>query len=148
MNYTNKCVPELIPSDLRWYERDGIMTWYDQVKSEQFLEDVNKHFSETKIVNFDMINKSIKGEEISEGLLRDYQTVHKKQVFNHPIHQREKTMYAVLRSSIQRNDVYISKELVDGHLKSPLNDKTIYLLSMKKMFHKKKARLLLQHISF
>ena len=78
MNCTNKYVPEFVPSDLKWYERDGLMTWYDQVKCEQFLEDVNKHFSKTKIVNFDIINKSIKGEEISEGILRDYQIVHKK----------------------------------------------------------------------
>ena len=120
---------------------------YEQVKCEQFLEDVNKHFIETKIVNFDMINKSIKGEEILEGVLKDYQTVHTK-VFNNPIHQREKMMSAALRSSIQRNDVFISKELVDDHLNSPLNDNTIYLSSMKKRFNKKKTRLLLQHNSF
>ena len=52
-------------------------------------------------------------------------------------------MSAVLRSSIQRNDVFISKELVDDHLKSPLNDNTIYMSSMKKRFNKKKTRLLL-----
>ena len=120
---------------------------YEQVKCEQFLEDVNKHFIETKIVNFDMINKSIKGEEILEGVLKDYQTVHTK-AFNNPIHQREKMMSAALRSSIQRNDVFISKELVDDHLNSPLNDNTIYLSSMKKRFNKKKTRLLLQHNSF
>ena len=148
MNCTNKYVPEFVPSDLKWYERDGLMTWYDQVKCEQFLEDVNKHFSETKIVNFDIINKSIKGEEISEGVLGDYETVHKKEVFNYPIHQREKIMSAALRSSIQRNDVFISKELVDDHLKSPLNYNTIYLSSMKKRFNKKKRRLLLEHNSF
>ena len=146
MNCTNKYVPEFVPSDLKWYERDGLMTWYYQVKCEQFLKDVNKHFSETKIVNFDVFNKSIKGEEISEGVLRDYETVHKKVVFNYSIHQREKIMSAALRSSIQRNDVFISKELVDDHLKSPLN--TIYLSSMKKRFHNKKARLFLEHNSF
>ena len=53
------------------------MTWYDQVKCEQFLEDVNKHFSKTKNVNFDIINKSIKGEEMSESVLKNYQTVQK-----------------------------------------------------------------------
>ena len=148
MNCTNTYVPEFVPSDLKWYKRDGLMTWYDQVKCEQFLEDVNKHFRETKIVNFDMINKLIKGEEISEGVLRDYQAVYKKKVFNYPIHQREKTMSAALRSSIQRDDVFISKELVDDHLKSPLNDNTSYLSSMKKRFNKKKARLLLLRNSF
>ena len=73
---------------------------YDQVKCEQFLEDVNKHFSKTKMVNFDKINKSIKGEEISESVLKDYQTVRKDEVFNYPIQQREKIMSAALKSSI------------------------------------------------
>ena len=66
MNCTNKYVPEFVPSDLKWYERGGLMTWYDQVMCEQFLEDVNKYFSETKIVNFDMINKSIKEKEFQK----------------------------------------------------------------------------------
>ena len=83
-----------------------------------------------------------------QGVLRDYQTVHKIEAFNDPIHQTEKIMSAALGSSIQRNDVFISKELVDDHLKSPLNESTIYLLFMKKRFNKKKARLLLQHNSF
>lgn len=72
---------------------------YDQVKCEQFLQDVNKHFSKTKMVNFDIINKSIKGEEISERVLKDYQTVRKEEVFNYSIQQRVK-MSAALKSSI------------------------------------------------
>ena len=72
---------------------------YDQVKYEQFLQDVNKHLSKTKMVNFDIINKSIKGEEISERVLKDYQTVRKEEVFNYSIQQREK-MSAALKSSI------------------------------------------------
>ena len=87
-NYTNNYVPEIVPSDLKWNERDGLMTWYDQVKCEQFLKDVNNHFSNTKIVNFDIIDKSIKGEEISESVLKNYQTVHKEEVFDYPIQQR------------------------------------------------------------
>ena len=57
-------------------------------------------------------------------------------------------MSAALKSSIEQNDVFISKKLADDHLKSPLNDNTIYLSSMKKRFNKKKAKLLLQHNSF
>ena len=57
-------------------------------------------------------------------------------------------MSAALKSSIEQNDVFISKKLADDHLKSPLNDNTIYLSSMKKRFNKKKAKLFLQHNSF
>ena len=33
----NSYVPKFIPKDLPWYERDGLMTWYDQMKCEDFL---------------------------------------------------------------------------------------------------------------
>ena len=52
----NHFVPKYIPNDLPWYERDGLMTWYDQVQCQQFLEDTDKHFQNLKIINFDMIH--------------------------------------------------------------------------------------------
>ena len=44
----NSYIPEYVPSDLPWYERDGLMTWYDQRKCEQFLKDPKGHFKNTK----------------------------------------------------------------------------------------------------
>ena len=128
MNCTNKYVPDFVPSNLQWYKRDGFMTWYDQVKCETFLEDVNKHFTDAKIVNFEIINKWVKGEEISKGTFRNYHTIQKKVVFDYPIHEREKIMSAALKSSVKRNDVFVSKELVNDHLTSPLNDKSIFFV--------------------
>lgn len=59
-------------------------------------------------------------------------------------------MSAALNSSVKRNDVFVSKDLVKEHLTSPLNDNSIFFLSsMKKMrFNKKKAKILFQHKSF
>ena len=48
---SNYYVPEYGLSDLRWYERDGLMTWYNQRKREEFLRDSKIHFKNTKIVN-------------------------------------------------------------------------------------------------
>ena len=128
-----KYVPDFVPNDLKQYERDGLLTSYDQMKCERFLEDVNNHFANTKIVNFELINKWLKGEEVSEGTLRNYQAVQK----------------AALNSSVKRNDVFVSKELVKEHLTSPLNDNSIFLSSMKKRrFNTKKAKTLFQHKSF
>ena len=52
-----KYVPDFVPNDLKWYERVELLTWYDQMKYERFLEDVNNHFANTKIVNFELANK-------------------------------------------------------------------------------------------
>ena len=148
MNCTNKYVPDFVPSDLKWYQRDGFMTWYDQVKCETFLEDVNKQFTHTKIVNFEIINKWVKGEEISEGTFRNYHTVQKRVVFDYPIHEREKIMSATLKSPVKRNDVFVSKELVNDRLTSPLNDNNMFFSSMKKRFNKKKAKIFFSKIVF
>ena len=78
MNTANKYVPDFVPNDLKWYERDGLLTWYDQIKCERFLEDPDRNFNNTKIVNFDIINKCVRREEVSEQTLRNYQTVQKK----------------------------------------------------------------------
>ena len=143
MNTANKYVPDFVPNDLKWYERDGLLTWYDQIKCERFLEDPDRHFNNTKIVNFDIINKCVRREEVSEQTLRNYQTVQKKEVFEYAIKDREKIMSAALSSCVKRNDVFVSKELVNEHLTSTLNDNTIFLSSMKKrMFNKKKGKLL------
>ena len=40
----NSYVPKFVPKDLPLYERDGLMTWYNQRKCEDFLRDTNKHF--------------------------------------------------------------------------------------------------------
>ena len=48
MNSMNSYVPKSVPKDLSWDERDGLMTWYNQTKCEDFLRDTNKHFQEAK----------------------------------------------------------------------------------------------------
>ena len=42
----NNYIPEYIPDDLPWYERDGLMTQLDKIKSDEFLEDPEKNFRE------------------------------------------------------------------------------------------------------
>ena len=89
MNVAMKYVPGFVSNDVKWYERDGLLTWYDQMKYERFLQDVNNHFANIKIFNFEIINKWIKGEEVSEWTLRNYQTVQKAEVFGYPIAEGE-----------------------------------------------------------
>ena len=80
MNLMNSYVPKFVPKDFPWYERDGLMTWYDQMKYQDFLRDTNKYFQEVKIVNFDIIHRQCRGEEVPKHLLKQYQTVDDKSV--------------------------------------------------------------------
>ena len=51
------------------------MTWYDQRKCKDFLQDLDSHFENSNIVNFNIINKQDSGEEICQTTLKNYQTI-------------------------------------------------------------------------
>ena len=79
-NCVNNYVLEYFPKDLLLYESDGLMTWYDQVKCENFLRDTDKHFKEAKVINFDIIHQEARGEKVPEEVLKHYQTLHDHRV--------------------------------------------------------------------
>ena len=72
----NTYIPKFVPNNLPWYERDGLNTWYEQNKFNDFLKDPDKHFENLQINNFDLIfNK----EKLSSQKVKQYQTIdHKK----------------------------------------------------------------------
>ena len=87
---TNNYIPEYVPSDLKWYERDCLMTYIDQVKCEEFLSDPDKHFREKKIVNFDITYKSIRGKKVPEGDRKKYRAVQDNRVKQYFQQHRDK----------------------------------------------------------
>ena len=44
-NCSNNYVAQYVPLDLPWYEKDGLMTWYNQVKCEDFEKKFKGIFS-------------------------------------------------------------------------------------------------------
>ena len=54
--------------NLKWYERDGLDTWYEKNKCDEFLEDTDQYFHTTQIVNFDIIRnpKTIDKKNLSD----------------------------------------------------------------------------------
>ena len=47
--YTNTYIPEYVPDNLKWYERDGLDTWYQKNKCDEFLEDTDRYFHTVQI---------------------------------------------------------------------------------------------------
>lgn len=46
------------------------------------FEKFQEHFEKTKIVNFDIINRQVRGEKAPNKLLKKYQTVQEKKLVN------------------------------------------------------------------
>ena len=47
----NSYVPKYVPENLPWFERDGLMTWYNQGKCSDFLRDANQQAVGQNLLN-------------------------------------------------------------------------------------------------
>lgn len=83
-NCPNKYVPEYVPQDLRRYERDGGMTWYDQIKCQEFLRnsDSDKHLKTAKNINFDIIRREAADQKVLDEVLQNTRPFKMKEPLN------------------------------------------------------------------
>lgn len=111
----NNCIPEYVPPILPWYERDGLMTWYDQWKCEEFLKNTEGNFQATKIINFDIIRRGARSEKGPEYLLKKYQTVAETRTKQY----RKKDQENFLSHSFKtkKPDIYFEKNVIIEHFK-------------------------------
>ena len=100
----NTFILQYVPNDLKWFERDGLETWYRKNKCDKFLNNTVTYFQKLKTVNFDMIN-----HDLSKNKIQQYQTIDHDVLKQYlPNHQE------TIRSSIFRNakheDMSMSKK--------------------------------------
>ena len=74
-NFGNSYIPKYVPQNLLWYERDGLMTWLDQVKCEEMLANTDRYFNNTYVIKFDIIHRWARGEEVPDEVFRNNQTI-------------------------------------------------------------------------
>ena len=117
-NCVNNYVLEYFPKDLLWYERDGLMTWYDQVKCENFLRDTGKHFKEAKIINFNIIHQEARGEKVPEEVLKHYQTLQDHRVRQYSEPDQRKILSSAFRTDTK--DLFFKRKTVLNHFKKEI----------------------------
>ena len=71
MNFTNNYIPEYVPENLKWHELDGLMTYIDKLKYDNFIKDSDDHFERTHVNNFEIIHKQSREEKIDADLLKN-----------------------------------------------------------------------------
>ena len=89
------------------------MTWYNQGKCQHVLRDTDRHFNETKIVNFDIIHKQCRGELVPFELLKYYQTVNQIRVSEYLSDDQEKILSSTFCTNSK--DIYFKKETTAKH---------------------------------
>ena len=103
----NDFIPKYIPDNLKWYEKDGLETWYRKNKCEEFLSDTDAHFKKTKIVNFNIIKNDVEKKNYSN--IRQLTMTR----LNLP-HFQDQIRSSIFRNST-RSDMNIQKETIKEH---------------------------------
>ena len=111
----NKYVPRFAQhSELPWYERDGLLSYIDALKCEEFLKDTDCHFKTVQVVNFDIIHHECRGDPL-QGSYKEYQTINKKDMDNYSSNSKKKIVNSAIRSD--RKDVFIDKKITLDYFK-------------------------------
>ena len=92
--FANSCVPEYVPKYLPWYERDGLMTYIDQLKYKELISDPDAAIKNTKVNNFEMIHTQCRGISCTHSD-QFYQTVRQKNVAKMPQKDRKKNCHCL-----------------------------------------------------
>ena len=77
----NNFVPNYVPENLKWSERDGLLIYIDQYS--EFSSDPDIYLKEAKVVSFDMMHARCTGDKQSS-IDKHYQTVVSDDVKNMP----------------------------------------------------------------
>ena len=109
---TNAYVPEYVPDNLKWYEKDGLDTWYKKNKCYEFLEDTDLYFKTTQIVSSDMIRNS---NFIPKSKLEQYHTVIYEKIKMYPCVEQ---ITSSIFGHIDRPDLHVTPDLVQSHFKN------------------------------
>ena len=103
---SNTLAPKCVPANLKWDQKDGLNTWYLQGLCSDFIEDVNNHFSNIQITNFDMINNNLPEDKIQQYKTFDYTNIN-----DYPEAIKNEIKEAVCRN-IKKDNFYVDKQNV------------------------------------
>ena len=109
--YTNTYIPEYVPDDLKWYERNGLDTWYNKNKCNEFLEDTDRYVHTTQIINIDIIRNQ---KQLPTNKLKQYQTVNYDTIKKYPFSEQARITSSILRN-IDRSHLHVTQTVVKNH---------------------------------
>ena len=108
----NSYIPPYVKENLKWYERDGLLTYIDQLKYAEFKKDRDAYVNETKIVNWDIIHNKRRGDKLDKAI-REYNTITKENLKQMPPSEKHAAVAACFRSS--NKNINIDKSLAKEH---------------------------------
>ena len=97
----NSYIPPYVKPDLKWFERDGLMTYIDRLAYERFEEDRDTYLKKENVINFDIINHELKGTPLEKDI-KNYKTIYKRDPKQMPADDKDAALAACFRSKKKR----------------------------------------------
>ena len=110
----NKYIPAKGKTEYKWYGHD-LMSYNDDLKYNEFIENTDEHFHLMKIITFDIIHHECSGDELEYSKMF-YQTIENKDFKNYNNDIKEEAFTSAIKS--ERKDIYINRALVEKNLVS------------------------------
>ena len=101
----NKYITPYENLDIPWYECDGIRTYIDQ----EFMEGLDKHFTDVKIIIFDIIHHECSGKPPGK-FLKHYKTICNESWKSYPKNDKTKALSA---DFVAQGNTLVEKKLDD-----------------------------------
>ena len=112
---SNKVIPEYMPENLPWYERDGLMTYIDQIKYKEYAENKDEYLKNVEVVNFDIIHNHCRGTPLQNSETF-YKSVTRKDLKKFPKKEKNDTLAAMAKCP--RTDLYVQLDLMIEYFKT------------------------------
>ena len=115
MEFKNRYIPAFVKDNLKWYERDGLITYINQLEYKKFEEDRDTYLEKISITNFDIIHNNCRNKPLKNEI-RYYKTVNTKDLKQMPLADKDAALAACFRS--ERKDIYVEKSIRDEYFKT------------------------------
>ena len=105
-------IPRYVKDNLKWYEKEGLITYFDQLKYKEFKKDRDAYINETKITNFDIIHHECRGDKL-EKTIKEHNTIKKEKLKQLPPSEKYAAVAACFRSS--NKNIVVEKSVAKEH---------------------------------
>ena len=107
----------------------------NKMKYDEIIENFEYHFENCFVTNFDLINNQCRGDKLNYSR-KHYETIfYDEMIENLNDESRKKFVDSAIKS--ERKDLFFEKKVINEHFKRSLEEKGIFLPSMRKKFFKK-----------
>ena len=112
MTARSSYIPPYIKDNLKWYEKEGLITYFQQREYQEFKKNRDAYINETKILNFDIIHHVCRGDKL-EKTIKEHNTVKKERLKQMPPSEKYAAVAPCFRSS--NKNIIVERSIAKEH---------------------------------